>query len=320
MAKHYIRAMHPSGIVIQPRDIDVFCRLIRNRQMCGNDIALLAQGSTEGYRKRIRPLYDHGYLDKVPAPERDFTTPGTPSHLYRIGQRGTRFLRDNRDRFAISPHLIRQIPWARTPIKAHHAKHRMALVDTMTHIEAACQASKETMQFIPHEEIIDTIVPEATRTASNPFSWRVSLYDRRLERMRPCTLTIDELFGVSRSTNPQSAPSFYILEEDRGSIEVYRDTLDQSSMYRKFLSYAAIEAANDYRRWLGFPKPRILTVTTTMKRVHAMLAMIHEHVVHRPDFKPGRYLFLAKEHLAPGESHLTAPWLNARGESTTLTR
>ena len=70
----------------------------------------------------------------------------------------------------------------------------------------------------------------------------------------------DRVFGLEfTGSDGQPTRAFYFLEADRATMPVKRQTLVQSSFYRKLLAYEATWTQNIHRARLGFNRFRVLT-------------------------------------------------------------
>ena len=130
--KHY-RKRTPEErqrIIVQQRDIDIIRALVLHRRLRGKHIARLIPGSPDKLGKRLRKLYDQGFIDRDPQPWRTEIGSGSTSLIYKVGEEGARYLRANAARFGISEYLLRRIPAALAPVKL--MQHRLGISDVST--------------------------------------------------------------------------------------------------------------------------------------------------------------------------------------------
>jgi hypothetical protein len=76
-----------------------------------------------------------------------------------------------------------------------------------------------------------------------------------------------EITGV----NGNVRRSYFFLEADRGTMPVIRKGLSQTSFYRKLLSYEATWRQEIQQKLFGFPRFRVLTVTSNPARVKSLI-------------------------------------------------
>jgi hypothetical protein len=319
MAKHYQPNLDAARIAVgQPRDLDIFVRLVRNHHMRGNDIAHLAPGSNEHNARRIRALFDHGFLRKIPEPFIDYTRPGSSSHIYGITPLAAEFLRTNRRVLNIPDYIIRKIPYALKTTKPLFMPHRLETSATVVAIEAACKASNGRFRFIPQEEIIAN-APEETRKLKNPFRFVVTY------RGDIYTLTPDDVFGIGVTLpDMRTKPFYFIHEEDRDTIDAWRSDLKQSSIYRKIKLYDILRANDFFQKTFGIRDPRIHTVVPNQARVDECLEMIEEHFLSwgdrtfSPKVTPNHFLFATADvYRSPLDLH-SATVFNAKRQTRPL--
>lgn len=107
---------------------------------------------------------------------------------------------------------------------------------------------------------------------------------------------------------------FSSLNVTGGTMPVVRKNLVQSSFYRKLLTYEATWTGGLHRSKFGFHRFRVLTVTTSVRRVKSLVeACLQLKRGH------GLFLFLNRVALEEHGDILTVPWQTARqGLTATL--
>jgi hypothetical protein len=80
----YKRSRPESTLVLQDRDKEIVRLVAQHRAICSDDIQVLTDGSGQGILRRLRLLYDNGYLDR-PRSQRQL---GNGLMVYALGQRG----------------------------------------------------------------------------------------------------------------------------------------------------------------------------------------------------------------------------------------
>ena len=106
----------------------------------------------------------------------------------------------------------------------------------------------------------------------------------------------------------------FLVECDRGTMPVDRANLMQTSLKRKFLTYAAAKRALLHERQFGWKAFRVLIVTTNAQRVDNILATIRECV---PEHDRALFLVADRVSLA-GADIFSHPWRDARGQTLSL--
>ncbi len=118
---------------------------------------------------------------------------------------------------------------------------------------------------------------------ANPFRWRVNLNNSAALGVIP-----DEVFALERTNNDKPQRTEFFLEADRGTMPVKRQSLVQTSMYRKFVAYAATWSQAIHRKRFGFHRFRVLTIAESSDRVKSLLEACSK-------IERGRGLFLFTE-------------------------
>jgi hypothetical protein len=82
----------------------------------------------------------------------------------------------------------------------------------------------------------------------------------------------DRVFALESSgTDGNIRRSYFFLEADRGTMPVIRKALAQTSFYRKLLAYETTWNQLLHEKYFGFPRFRVLTVTTNTMRVKSLV-------------------------------------------------
>jgi hypothetical protein len=144
---------------------------------------------------------------------------------------------------------------------------------------------------------------EGANPKRGPLQWKVD-FGKGIK----CGVIPDQVFGLEFN----GKRCWYFLEADRATMPVTRRNADQTSFMRKLLAYEATWARKIRERDLGIQRFRVLTVTTTQKRVRTMIEACRE-------LKQGRglFLFTEAETLQAQPDFFTIQWQTARDTQTT---
>ena len=145
-------------------------------------------------------------------------------------------------------------------------EHAIFVSDVMVAIELACRKHTSVGLFYEKRE---------------PFQWRVKLQNGlRLGVVPDRAFALEYIGG-----NGQKQRVHYFLEADRGTMPVVRKHLSQTSFRRKLLAYEATWSQGLHRTRLGIDRFRVVTVTTSAKRVQSLVEACSQ-------LKSGHGLFL----------------------------
>jgi hypothetical protein len=287
------RRVKPPPFVLTPRD-QRMVELVHEYRLLSSEqiVSLLGDGSSQQILRRLQLLYHGRFLERPRSQIADFLrAPGSRPMVYALGSAGATLLGV-------------KIP---KQIGLEFIDHTLAVSGVLAAFALSCRAHGD-VRVIPWREILEEKVPEETRRKKQPDSWRV-----RLPGGETVGVTPDAIFGLHYLAKPEGANrSWFFLEVDRGTMPVVRRRLTETSVYRKLLAYHATAAQGLQTELFGMKTFRVLTVTTSEKR----LASLVEAAKKLPSLH-GMFLF-ADEALLPTAGALTSDWMNARGERPTI--
>jgi hypothetical protein len=214
--------------------------------------------------RRLQLLFHHGYLDRPPM-QIDWYTRGSEPLVYALGNRGAEILEaeDGVKRGGIRWNAKNR---NLSRVFLHHA---LAVAEVMVAFEVACR-SREGVQFIPPREVLAG-APAEPRPLRLPFRWQVEV--RQGGKIHSLGVEPDRVFGLRFVDEPEGRHrAFFFLEADRGMMPV-AEGLEQTSLLRKLLSYRERWRQGLHRTHLGIRNFRVLTVTTSRKRVEHLVDM-----------------------------------------------
>ena len=156
----------------------------------------------------------------------------------------------------------------------------------------------------------DIPLPSKTKNRGEPFRWSVHLADRTQLGVIP-----DGVFALEFENQPKERKRvLYFLEADRATMPVERRNLARSSFVRKLLAYEATWTRGLHQSRFGFPRFRVVTVTTSAARVGSLSEACRE--LSRGH---GLFLFTDIASLAVHPDLLTLPFQSGHtGKSATL--
>src|ERR1043166_6750671 len=202
------------------RDRDIIRHVHRHRFLRSSHIVALTNGSPQQTLRRLQLLFHHGYLERPRAQIDYFHRSGSCPLVYGIGSKGASLLRRE---IAAQP-----IDWQtkNRSIGRVFLEHAVLTADVMVAIELACRHGRA--RVLSGDELP---VPQATRQ-SESIQWSVNIGNRMKLGIIP-----DRVFGLEFPGQPEDRRrAFYFLEADRATMPVVRQSLAQSSFYRKLLA------------------------------------------------------------------------------------
>lgn len=300
----YRRDRETPPLELTDRDIAILHEVYRHRFLRTTQIVSLAEGGTQGMQRRLRRLYDKGYLDRPEATRRNG---GGANHemVYAIGDKGAAELLGCRH-IRVNPGRWRD---KNRQVSESHIDHELRVADVMVSIELTCRESG-AIRLIRDDEILYR-APEATQDKPNPFQIGATLEDNPGKTHR--TLTPDAVFGLHFTKEDEVA--YFFLEVDRGTMPLRRKSLTQSSIFKKFLIYYEWWQAQGHRTAFNMDAFRVLFVGEGHERTRNMLSL---NALVRKDEGWRAFLFTDAPRLLSHANVLEAPWRNGKREITTL--
>jgi plasmid stabilization system protein ParE len=246
------------------RDLQLLAAVGRHRFLSSAQLAALDGGSPQNVLRCLRALFDHGYLDRPKAQLAAMPIEGPQPLVYGLAPKGARALRD------YGHHLKGEGDWTEKNKRAGAVfiEHTLAVAGFMTALELTCRARSD-LDLIREHEIVAS-APEETRAAREPLRWIV-----RPERGRNEIWSVvpDGLFALSFA---DGTASYFLLEIDRGTIPIVRNTLDHRSIARKLATYYEGWRVGRHVQQFGVKQMRVLLVTQSPERVRNILSAIDQ--------------------------------------------
>lgn len=195
--------------------------------------------------------------------------------------------------------LPADLNWKNQSVGRLFLEHAVLIADIMVAFELACR-SRSDVRLLDGEQLP---LPENAREQDELFHWRVTLGRRQQVGVVP-----DRVFALEFTQSDQP-PAYFFLEADRATMPVTRQNLSRSSFQRKLLAYHATWKQGLHKTRFGFPRFRVLTVTTSAERMQSMIDACSE-------LEGGHGLFL----FAEAKSLLTQTPLSAVWQTSTINR
>lgn len=280
------------------RDADILRAVNRHRFLRSHQITELVSGSRQQTLRRLQKLYHHGYLER-PACQLDYyQRSGSQSIVYGLASRGASHLR------RVDDTPFSRLDWTSRngSVKRLFLEHALMVSKIMVALEIACRKSATVRLQIEHE----ISLPSATRKESEPFRWKATVSGKEKLGIIP-----DRVFALESVERGDRILCF--LEADCGTMPVRRATLETSSFARKLLAYQASWTQRIHLARFGFPRVRVLTVTTSTARLENLVAAAAS-----VENGKGLFLFAETGAVESATDLLALPWLNAEGSTETL--
>lgn len=312
-SKRFVRPDELPEFTVNRRNLALLAYVARHRLISSDDLALLDGGSAQKVKRALRRLWAHGYLLRPPAQLRTVAVTGPQPLIYGLSNRGARLLKSH-------GHHLRDIDWSENTQRAGigFIDHAAARSRFMTAVEVA-QRNAAGIQLLCAPAIIAN-APEKTKHAKQPLRWTARVPDNGKEI--PASVIADDLFALLFG---DETASYFLVEIDRGTMPVRRhgDSAEEfPGGKRRLRTYYKHKLATYYHGWrqrrhvelFGIEQVRVVTVTTSEKRIDTMLAALREITQGKGS---ELFLFATDQALTKGNA-LQAEWITGKGNIVRL--
>jgi hypothetical protein len=315
-SKRFVRPSKNPELNITPRNLALLAQVAKHRLISSDDLALLDGGSAQKVKRTLRQMWESGYISRPTAQTRTVAITGPQPMVYGMSNKGARLLRDH-------GHLINlDCDWSENSRRAGitFIDHGVAQSRFMTAIEIA-QRNRSDITLIDAAAIL-ACAPEKTRRAKHPSKWSAIIPDERGGEA-PASLVSDDLFALMFS---DGTASYFLVEIDRGQMPVRRHDGSHSEIVngkRRLRTFYKHKLATYYHGWrqrrhveqFGIEQIRVLTVTTSSKRIDTMLDALTDVTKGK-----GSELFLFIDEVTLRSSNpLDVEWITGKGNFARLT-
>lgn len=254
------RVSAPPGMVLTDRDREILRQVYQYRMMTREHVEHLLFSPENGQdhftrtskvRERLKLLFQHAYLERIPVPVRPGTWAWQP--VYRLGRKGAKMLAAE-----LGITVGKLAYWGRGDDRDHRATEVSAL-------------------FIRHTLAINTVRVAITRAAA-AAGYRVETWldDATLKQaeMRDYVMVTALPGALARKAVIPDAYFVLHLGERRAHflLELDRATMTNRRWKTRVLAYREYVRSGKYQERYGTRSLRILTVTTTPERLENLRA------------------------------------------------
>lgn len=293
----------PEPFQLTERDIALVRLVAEHRFLRSTHLSDLAQAPHKKVCHRLTCLFHAGYLDRPRAQFEHYRDGGGSSAMvYALANRGARLL--------IKQGLdATDVDWTRKNDLAgrQFIQHTLAVSDVRVALQRAIR-ERPGYQILEAMQLLGMAPPD-TRARRAPWTMRARVHSN--DGAHELGVAPDHVFAVGY---PDGRFRAFLVECDRGTMPVERGNLLQTSLKRKFLTYAAARRHGEHTRQFGWKAFRVLVVTSNRQRADNILASIGAGM-HEQD----RNLFLVADHPSlTAADILSHPWRDARGQTHAL--
>jgi DNA-binding transcriptional ArsR family regulator len=259
--KFFERPERPRVMRITQRDVALLRNISRLRLASAAQLAALDGGSAQNVSRALLALFENGYVERPVAQVASrLLYEGSRPTIYGLTRKGATQLRqhgeDVRRRLLDGIDKERGAGW-------RFIEHTVAISEFMVSLELAMRG-RDDLRILERGEILED-APKSKRDRLV----RIEATIRTASGLRKNAIIPDALFGL-RFNDGQHR--YFMLEVDRGEMPVERYSNTQRTYFsRKMLTYYEASRQQRHLHDLGLENFRVLTVTTSARRVERML-------------------------------------------------
>jgi hypothetical protein len=249
-------------------------------------------------RRRLRELFDRGFVRKPPKQMRQF---GPRDHIYALGPKGISYLKT----FASWEKL-----YLSRAHKATSLPHRVTHGGNMVAFERSCMDMCGVVRFLDTWEILDNVP-----AFQGKVSWEVDVHwkgDNYRLAVNP-----DSLAGFLFLKAPEGKNRFhFFVETDLGTENEVRTNWHgpQTSILKTLMKYLATREQGIHTQRFGIQKCKALFIVNDEARIERI---IRKRTEIEPRLKHPMFLFATHQAVQKGNV-LTIPWVDMSGQKVTI--
>jgi hypothetical protein len=303
--RFFERPAEPRTLRITSRDIDLLRNIARLRLASAAQLASLDGGSAQNVSRALLALFENSYVERPVAQVASrLLYEGSRPTIYGLTRKGAALLRqhgeDVRRRLLDGIDKERGAGW-------RFIEHTVSIAEFWVSLELAARG-REDLRILERGEILED-APKSKRDRLV----RLEASIRIGGVLKKNAVIPDALFGLRMN---DEAENFFMLEIDRGEMPVERFTNTQRTYFaKKMLTYFQANRQHRHVHDLGIPNFRVLTLTTSARRVEQMLAALRTIT----DGKGSNMFLFADQSHFSGSNPLKMDWMTGRGGRVRLT-
>ena len=276
----------PAPLQKTERDFKILEKTALRRSLLTRHYVDLLGESPEKISKRLRRLFDHGYLER------------RMMHLetvHLLGKRGAKYLCEH-DAIPYS-----RLDWLQRHEGNESLEHATGIAEFMIQAETSAKKHRDI-------DFIDSL-PLKIETFGKPksFVWNVRLhYEGKSMRV---TIIPDEAFALVNRSNTSHQKQTFFFEFDRGTVPITSRNFARSSNFKKLIAYQETWRQKTLSKYVD--NFRIIFLTTNATRVGNL---IDASQVVNAGRGSGLFLFTDLQTFREHDDLFALPFLDGRGE------
>lgn len=310
----------PTNIQLTARDEAVIMGVYKHRLITTDDIQKLTRWeSRRTVNDRLRELWGNGFIDRPEFQREKYAYATERPTIHALGNNGAELLRLKHG--VVFP---RSINWEKENAKLKDSSfvpHTLGVTKTM--VRAECDFRDEQgLRLVERHELWHNS-PEYKPHFKKPFSFPTVLESKDGDKTNRSTVP-DDLFAIYDGRNTgEKKKGLNFLEYDRIVEPYMRRSLEQSSIYQKYLGYGDVYKRKLHTRF-GFSMFRVPFVIESRpdkdadKHISNMIDLFHaQDIKKRFGVPAGIFLYTTTDKLHK-DGFLAPVWVDVNGDSVSL--
>ena len=278
----------PRHINLTTRDLAIIERIATLRYAKTSQMLNLFGGGSK-IRRRLRLLFEHGYLSRTRCKQSIGSWGGSKEIVHCIGKRGVKLLATH------SPLPYGRLDWLQRHSKNESVEHGLMISEFITDIELSC-ANNESMTFIPPFHCKEIIMGKPKH-----IRWSVQTSEYGAPP-RSIGIVPDEVFGIQYGSRE---PIFFFFEADRGTVPITSRNVFRTSMAKKLIGYHATKETGILQTKWNLSYFKVLILTSSPDRLQNLLEVNHRF---NSGSGSGLFLFMDLDTFHNSNNLLTVTW------------
>jgi predicted transcriptional regulator len=292
-----VRGSKLPAFTLTEDDRDILLTIVRHGVIDAEQVSRAVGRTIIPVRRRLKCLYHHGYVGR---PKSQKKTPalmekgdGRPV-IYVLAPKGAQELAQKRG--------VQLRSYSGQALVS--LEHERLVTEFMLRQALSCSGDRHLIWL---DQLLAYAPEHKDRRGG---SWKVApMWKGQVVKL---WLQPDRIFAVMDDTHPEEPKlKVYMCEIDRGTMPLKRSQFSQTSIFRKFLAYAATFSGKKHTDLFNFPSMQVLFVARSKERAENMRLLLARH---KFDVRPQTmFHFTDWSTIESHASLFEVPWMLADG-------
>jgi hypothetical protein len=288
LPKYLVRSDNPDKILLTDRDKTIIRAAYEHRLITTDQIKRLIKWTKPNNSKinaRLKQLYDNKYLDRPALQDQIYSHANKRPVVHALGNAGAAYLKEAHN--ADLPETVRWTDKNRKIKSTEFIQHEVGITGILLSLQLACE-DLDDVRYLNKADVL-AISPPKTHQIQDPLVLPTKYRWLNGERLSVATVP-DGMFALHSPFGDKEVTTFFFLEYDRNTMDVFKKSDRQSSIYKKMLGYADVNTRKIHTTRFGYNNFRVLFITTSQKHIKSIIDMYSRQIDNK-SIGPGAFLF-----------------------------